>query len=122
MQKDIKLIAVNFRMWSKDLQIIDKIKTKRDSTKRRKTSINPGAEVGVEVDRREKSIGIVRIKKRKNTVQEEMKDLNRKIKTKEKKSKRSILVSIKMRILLRKTVGKKEKEIDLIVSVVIQAK
>ena len=41
MQKDIKLIAVNFRMWSKDLQIIDKIKTKRDSTKRRKTSINP---------------------------------------------------------------------------------
>lgn len=122
MQKDIKLIAVNFRMWSKDLQIIDKIKTKRDSIKRRKTSINPEAEVGVEVDRREKSIAIVRIKRRKSTVQEEMKDLNRKIKTKEKKSKRSIHVSIKMRILLRKTVGKKEKEIDLIVSVVIQAK
>jgi hypothetical protein len=58
---------------------------KRDNIKRRKTNINQGVEVEVEVDRKEKNIVIVKKKRRKSTVREEMKGLNKKIEIREKK-------------------------------------
>lgn len=69
--------------------------------------------------RKEKNIAIAKKKRRKNTVQEEM---NKKIEIKERKTKRSIPANTKTKILLRKIVNKKEKEIDLTVSAVTQVK
>lgn len=69
--------------------------------------------------RREKNIAIAKKKRRKNTVQEEM---NKKIEIRERKSKRSIRVNTKMKILPRKIARNKKKEIDLTVSAVTQVK
>ena len=109
---------------SRGLQTTDKIKKMKDSIKRRRANTDQEVVVGVEVDKREKNIVIVNKRKRKSIAQEEIKDLNKKIEIQKikKKKKRNNPVNLKMRILLKETVNKKEKEISHIVNEVIQAK
>ena len=95
---------------------------KKNNKKRRRISTDQEVGVEAEVGKGEKNIAIVNRRKRKNIVQKGIKDLNKKIEIRRIKKKRNILVKQKMRKLHNKIVDKREKEIDHIVIVVIQAK